>query len=190
MLLLDLLIVLVTLSSVAVSKFYRDLCPLLLSNVLQSVWIRLRHLGHRSLSSLRATIPVFRRLEDCLLGLSSTVLRYAKFGRAVVEVTHSKIGYWLTFFDPARKALLVAKLSRVTQMDKTDLRPDQWQDSLVTFSSWWAHCKSLLLDTRKSVHVGGPAYSACVYTLDACAKRILDYQCSDRPLVLIFGSRT
>src|SRR6218665_422173 len=188
--LLDLLLVLVTLLPVAAFKFSRTLCSPLLSKALQSVWIRLWHLGHLCLSTLRTLNPVFGHLEDRLRGLASSVLLYARLGRALAEVTVNKVWYWFAFFDPARKERLVTHLSRVTRMDKTDLRPDQWQDTLVTLSSWWAHCKSLVLDARKSVHVGGPAYNACVCTLEACEKRILDYQCGDRPLVLIFGSRT
>ena len=47
-----------------------------------------------------------------------------------------------------------------------------------------------MLDMRKTVYAGGPAYNGDVVTLDGVTRRLLDFQQGCRPLVVVFGSCT
>ena len=49
---------------------------------------------------------------------------------------------------------------------------------------------SRILDVRKTVREGGPAFNGDVVGLDGVIRRLLDFQRGSRPLVVVFGSCT
>ena len=56
----------------------------------------------------------------------------------------------------------------------------------------WQHIRSVIrsraLDCRKTVRLGGPAHDADVHTLNGGQQRLLGFERSPRPLVVVFGS--
>jgi len=61
---------------------------------------------------------------------------------------------------------------------------------LFAWSSLRPRLRSRMLDMRKTVYAGGPAYNGDVVTLDGVTRRLLDFQQGCRPLVVVFGSCT
>jgi len=65
------------------------------------------------------------------------------------------------------------------------------QDTVFTLPSIRSTLHSLILDVRKTVRAGGPAFNGDVVELDGVTRwRLLDFQRGSRPLVVVFGSCT
>ena len=64
------------------------------------------------------------------------------------------------------------------------------QATLYTWRFLRSVLRSRVIDLRKTVHAGGPAYDADVVGVDGVTRRLLDFERGSRPLVLVFGSCT
>jgi len=105
--------------------------------------------------------------------------------------------YRVLFLFPSHKAKIINNIRIRTQMpsDSDDITGysmpvENWQDTVVTWRSWRATCRSIALDLRKTVRQGGPAVDVAVVSQSGTPCRLLDFQRPGRPLVVVFGSCT
>jgi hypothetical protein len=143
-------------------------------------------------------------VRRCLVEL---ILLYISVRLAVATIV-----MWIMFWFPSLKAKIVETVKIRTQMPTSggggdvtgrqaggggdgvkwsnyNMPVENWQDTLVTWSSYRAICRSVALDLRKTACVGQPAVDCPVVRLeDGSTERLLDHERSGRPLVLVFGS--